>query len=97
MKRATQKLIDAYAAKAKSAVAVQAVKMVAEGATYGETAEALGISRNTVAGACHRAGLIAPVSLEKAKRISERNREKARQRWAKYGAEGNWSWPKPSA
>lgn len=31
--------------------------MVAAGATYAEAASALGLSRNAVAGACHRVGL----------------------------------------
>ncbi len=34
----------------------QAVSLVAGGATYGDAATQLGLTRNQVAGACHRAG-----------------------------------------
>lgn len=35
----------------------RAVSMVKNGATYAEAADALGLTRNIVAGACHRAGV----------------------------------------
>lgn len=46
----------------------EAVKLVREGATYSEAAAALGITRNQVAGICHRKCVKAPLDNEKRER-----------------------------
>lgn len=69
------------------AYVLAAVELVRGGATFSEAAEELGVSRNSVAGACFRAGLSAPITAEKRHRVSERQSDSARERWAKSRAE----------
>jgi len=57
------------------------VELVKSGLTFGEVAKQMGITRNTVAGACHHAGVKARMdakTAEKRRQINRRNVEKAR-------------------
>jgi hypothetical protein len=50
----------------------KAVDLVRRGRTYLEAAEACGLTRNQVAGMCHRAGVKAPMTDEKTERANDR-------------------------
>lgn len=57
------------------------VAMVKAGATYSEAAAAQCITREAVAGICHRAGVKAPVTPQKIERVNNRMSKATAKRW----------------
>jgi hypothetical protein len=62
---------------------VKATKLVKSGKTYSEAAERLGLTRNSVAGACYRAGVRVGYGGERREKFSERVAAGLRSVWAK--------------
>lgn len=61
---------------------LKATELVKGGATYGEAAIRLGLTRNQVAGACHRLEIKAPLTPEKLDRCAARTSASIRARWS---------------